>query len=193
MSNTSLLINESLKLFKENSLYSSLTILISLIISKKLIIPLLFKKSRRANKLNKFCLLRIEKLLESFKRKKTKNFIFSYINIGLEKNKRNKDNDNENEDDNDNDNDNDNNNPLNKIKKTKKIIKKLTEEFIKTEQKTRNDKYDSRKDQIFYLLLNNMHVIKENNNNNKNKNIKNDNDSNNNFGKNLNLNNTYAN
>jgi hypothetical protein len=177
MSNITLLINDSFKLIKENSLYSSLTIIFSFIISKKIIIPLLFSKSRRSNKSNKFSLLRIEKLLEILIRKKTKNFIFSYLNIGLEKKRKNTYI-------NDNDNDNENNdvNSLDKIQKTKKIIKKLTEEFIKIEQKSRNDKYDSRKDQIFYLLLNNMHVIKENNNNKVN-NIK----------VNFNNNNSYSN
>lgn len=151
MNNYSLLAREGLQLIKENSLYSALTIIASFIITNKIIIPLL--SSRKSIKFNKFSALRIEKLVEYFAEKKSKNFIFSYLNIGLEKPKEI---------------DDDLNNPSDKIKKTKKIIKKLTEDYLKNDQKTRNDKYDSRKDQIFYLLLNNMHVIKENNNNNNN-------------------------
>ncbi len=59
-----------------------------------------------------------------------------------------------------------------KIKKTKKIIKKLTNEFLKEEETKKPNTYESRKDKIFYLLLNNMHFI-NNNNLQKNNNLNN--------------------
>jgi hypothetical protein len=146
MTNISFLI---LDLIKENYLYSSMTILVSFIITKKIIIP--FFTKRKMYKLNKFSFLRIGKLFDFLKQKKTKNYIFSYLNMGQEYKISNSVLDNS---------------PSDIIKNTKRIIKKLTEDFIKTDKKTRNNKYDSRKDQIFYFLLNNMHVIKGNNNQN---------------------------
>ena len=64
-----------------------------------------------------------------------------------------------------------------KIKKSKKIIKKLTKEFIKEEGHTINNQNGSQRDKIFYLLLNNIHFLKNDNNNNNfhNNNIYNDN------------------
>jgi len=148
MNNYSLIAKEAFNLIKENSLYSSLTIIVSFIITNKIIIPLF--SSRKKYRYKGFSALKIEKLIDFLTEKKSKNYIFSYLNfLGNNRNKENEDN---------------NNNPSDKIQKTKKIIKKLTEEYITNDKKTRDDKYDSRKDQIFYLLLNNMHVIKENNN-----------------------------
>lgn len=149
ISNISLLTKEGFNLLKENALYSSLTIFLSFIITNKLIIPLF--TSRKGSRSNKFTSYRFEKLIEFIREKKSKNIILTYLKLGLKTS---------------NESENDlNENCTDKIKRTKKIIKKLTEEYIKNDNKTRNDKYDSRKDQIFYLLLNNMHVIKENNEN----------------------------
>ena len=145
MNNISLLAKESFQLIKENSLYSSLTIIASIIITNKLIIPLFF--SRKNNKSNKFTILKIEKL-EELLLKKSPNLLLSYLTLGSVNYQEIIDDSLINSSD--------------KIQKTKKIIKKLTEEYIKNDNKTRDDKYDSRKDQIFYHLLNNMHVIKEN-------------------------------
>merc|ERR1712166_850535 len=72
-----------LQLIKENSLYSSLTIIATFIITNKILIPLF--SSRKSIKNNKFYAMRIERLIEFFAEKKSKNFIFSYLNFALEK------------------------------------------------------------------------------------------------------------
>jgi len=61
------------------------------------------------------------------------------------------------------DDNNEANNIVTKLKKTKKIINKLTKEFIKQEEKVHDSEFKSQKDKIFYILLNNMHFMNSNN------------------------------
>lgn len=60
------------------------------------------------------------------------------------------------------------NNLFLKIKKTKRMIEKLTKDYLKQDEKIINyNKFERHKDKIFYILLNNMYFI--NNNQNKKK------------------------
>lgn len=158
------LLQEYISNVKANITISSITILSSLLIAKILVFPLMKSKKKNLDyskmKLNFFI-----NLIKKTEKTNVNNLIFvPFLNKMLKMIKGDEDDENDLADD-----------SVSKIKKTKKIINKLTKEFIKKEEKVHNKNYESRRDKIFYILLNNMHFIKNNNNKNK---LMNDNSSN---------------
>lgn len=152
------LLQECIANLRANIAISSITILSSIIITKIILFPLIRSKKKNLD-YSKIKLNYLVSLLKKTETTNANNLIFiPFLNKIFRMIK---------EDDDDIDEETGISNSVSKIKKTKKIIKKLTKDFIKQEEKVNNNKYQSQRDKIFYILLNNMHFI--NNNNNKNK------------------------
>jgi len=155
------IIQECISNIKANLTMSAITIMSSLLIAKIFVFPYIKGKKKNLDysrmKLNYFI-----NLLKKSEIIKPINIIFMPVMNKILRALR------EDEDYDENDYGNDN---VVKIKKTKKIIKKLTKEFMKQEEKDRNNNQSQTpKDKIFYILLNNMHFINNNCNNNQNNN-----------------------
>lgn len=147
---------------KENLLFSSLTVAASLLIANKILFPVLKSRKNRGKTGQGLSLLSSNYLFYfQSKFKKSKNFQDCYLFISsLQKKSEDE------EDESDAENINNNNSNDDKIKKTKKIIKKITNDYLKDDEKPKSTSpYENKKDKIFYLLLNNFHLVNEKNNN----------------------------
>lgn len=148
-------LSENIAIIKENILMSSLTVLSSIIIAKIVVFPIIKVKKKTSDfpkmKLNYLmsCMKKHEKMKPS-----------DYILLPLFSKTFRKSNDEEDFEDIDNECD-----TVAKIKKSKKIIKKLTKDFISDEGQNKNQN-GSQKDKIFYLLLNNIHFLNNDNSEN---------------------------
>jgi hypothetical protein len=150
------MIQEYISNVKANIAMTSITILSSLIIAK--IILFLFIKTRKKSldyskiKLNYFL-----NLIKKTEKNNANNIIFlPFYNKMLKLLKEDEDLLENNEDD-----------FVSKFNKTKKIIKKLTKDFLKQKEKINNNKFESQRDKIFYVLLNNLHFMNKNNDKHK--------------------------
>ncbi len=146
-------LQECISNLKANIVMSSITIISSLLISKMIFLPLMRYKKKNLQYSQK----KLNFLLNLIKKSETtnlNNLIFvPYLTKILKIIREEEDIDDNNEA----------NNIVTKLKKTKKIINKLTKEFIKQEEKVHNSEFKSQKDKIFYILLNNMHFMNSNN------------------------------
>lgn len=155
-------LQENYAIIKANLTMSSLTILSSMIIAKIFIFPFIKGKKKNLN-YSKIKLNHLINLMNKSESIKLNNIIFlPFMNKILKMIKPDEEFETINSDDNDN---------VVKIKRTKKIIQKLTKEYIKSEEKNPKNKYESQKDKIFYFLLNNIHFINNNVDNITNKQI----------------------
>lgn len=148
------LLQECISEVKANIAMSSITIISSFLIAKIIVFPLMRSKKKNLDysKIKMNCLINLIKKTET---NNANNLIFvPFLNKMLKMISEDDEID-------------ENNDSISKLKKTKKILKKITSIFIKQEEKVHDNKFDSQRDKIFYLLMNNMHFI--NNNNNKNK------------------------
>lgn len=148
-------IQENISIIKENIVTSSITILSSLIIVKIFVVPMITGKKKPAT-YSKIVLHYLMNCYNKYENMKP----LDYILIPLLNKKLRKLDDEEYLEDFENQND-----TVAKINKSKKIIKKLTKDFIKEDAQNVNQ-YGSQKDKIFYLLLNNIHFLKDNHNKN---------------------------
>ena len=152
-------LQDNISLIKANLLISSVTVLSSLIIAKIIVFPIIKGKKKPSD----FSKMKLNFLINCMKNHE-KMKLSDYILLPLYSKISKKSGDEEDFEDVDNEND-----TVAKIKKSKKIIKKLTNDFINDESEVKTQ-YASQRDKIFYLLLNNIHFLKNDNTSNYNNN-----------------------
>lgn len=147
-------LQDNISIIKENLLMSSVTILSSLIIAKITVFPLI-KSKKKPKDFSKMKLNFLINCIKKHEKMKPSDYILLPLFNKTIKNCKDE------EDFEDIFNEND---TVAKIKKSKKIIKKLTNDFLNDNSEVK-DQYANQKDKIFYLLLNNIHFLKNNSNN----------------------------
>lgn len=143
---------------KENIAISCLTIAASLYLAKKILFPIIKSKKNKCKQSQELPWL-CSNFINFFKSKfrKNKNFQLCYLFINNLTTISNEEGYSDSEI---NDNINNKNPNEIKIKKTKKLIKKITLDYIKEDEKVKKtEDYNSKKDKIFYILLNNLSFL----------------------------------
>ncbi len=148
-------LKDNIAIIKENILISSITVLSSLIIAKIAVFPIFKGKKRPSLEFSKVKLNFLMNFMTKHEKIKTSFYILLPLFNKIFRKNNNDDKDFEDIDD--------ENDTVAKIKKSQKIIQKLTNDFINNER-AKTNQFSSQKDKIFYLLLNNMHFIKSDNN-----------------------------